>query len=1116
MIDGSLTFDTKIDTKGFTTGTNTIETQAKGLTNTFSKLGGIIAAAFAVDAIVKFSSHAISLASDLQEVQNVVDVSFSEMTYKMEQFADTAIETFGLSQLEAKRTGSSFMAMGKGMNFATDTASDMALSLTGLSADMASFYNVSHSESQTALSAIYTGETETLKRYGILITEVNLEEYARTQGITKSINAMTQQEKVMLRYNYIMGVTKLAQGDFARTSDSWANQTRVLNEVWKEFLITLGQVLIPVLIKTIPYIIAFIRIMDDAVRSMALFFGIDMVKNTPITSGIDDTVNGLGEVTTGAKKAKKEIQKLAGFDELNILAKNNVDEDISDIGSVGGSGAISDIGDIDSLIPDIGSNDIFAESDRIYEDMKHNLQEFGEFVQDVMPVVKTVGGAMVAMWAVNKLLKFIKVLKGLKIIKGISKLWSAFMIPFDEVFSSGAGKLKATSAGVKGLKKALSPLAKLMITIGAAVGSFVFAKDMFEDVAEGTRSWESALALTVPLVGGLAVVVGLLVSPIAGIGVAIAGVVGAIIGYNDGVENMAKISISDFYNDGDTNINDIVDDFQDLSTAITESEDKYLANAEQLDTTQEHLTGVSDEIDILIGKASTMGTTTPEEVAKLKNAFKELADASTTYIKQSTDNLIDFYIANKGALEAQGANVQGMVSILSEGSEQTVQDISSMYDELDTLSGKTDETSLVRIDELTTQILNYTGAVDESKAIIEQLSTKMNDYGKISIIDAETAENSLTNMALIADETITKLSEAKDEAIETIDTLKLNPTDRNLLIEETKAMFEYKENEIMEILSPAFKNVYSQVELASLKATAEATGTRAKGVNPWLDFWNETLFGNSVESTIEKKAVELGGFSVDEILNGVKEKLLEKDGKVDIVDMLLGTSESSGGRSHGGGGTSFGEEIGKDIIDGEVDGIEDNTYLAENAMTQSSTDVIGKAETEYDIHSPSKVFTGIGKNLMLGLANGIKDNSAIAMKNLQTVIDGMLKQLDSFEIQRQISLSKAFTTSTIDPQTGEKRYISKPQFPIPRLATGTVVPANAGEFMAILGDNKRETEIVSPLSTMKQAVAEVLLSMQGGATQGGNITIPIYLGNELIEEIIVTAEQRRLTRSNGR
>lgn len=243
-VDGSLIFDTKVDTKGFNAGTKSIQSTIGGLKSGFVKLGAAIGVAFGVKQLVAFSAQAVETASDLQEVQNVVDTAFGDMAYKMEEFADKAVETYGISKLTAKQTGSTFMAMAKGMGLATSASSDMSIALTGLSADMASFYNVEQSVASTALKSIFTGETETLKQFGVVMTETNLQEFARQQGITKTISKMSQAEKVQLRYNYVMKQTALAQGDFAKTSDGWANQTRILSEHWKEFKATIGNLLL--------------------------------------------------------------------------------------------------------------------------------------------------------------------------------------------------------------------------------------------------------------------------------------------------------------------------------------------------------------------------------------------------------------------------------------------------------------------------------------------------------------------------------------------------------------------------------------------------------------------------------------------------------------------------------------------------------------------------------------------------------------------------------------------------------------------------------------------------------------------------------------------------------
>ena len=370
--DGTITLKTLVDTKGIKTGASQIKSGLSGIGPMLGKIGAAVGIAFGVAALINFGKQSVKLASDLQEVQNVVDVAFGDMTYKMEEFANTAIETYGISRLTAKNTGSSYMAMAVGMGMARDAASDMSLQLTALSADMSSFYNISQDESRVALSAVFTGETETLKRYGILITEVNLQEYARQQGITKSINAMTQQEKVMLRYNYIMQQTALAQGDFARTSLSWANQTRVLTERWNEMktafgeaFISIGTLILPAintLIKGLTYVANLAKV---AAVNIAALFGkkidttsANVAGNTAaISSGLGsaadnaaDTAGGVGDVGKAAKKANKEISKtVAAFDELQILASDAADSAGGGSGGaggggIGGAGGVSEVG----------------------------------------------------------------------------------------------------------------------------------------------------------------------------------------------------------------------------------------------------------------------------------------------------------------------------------------------------------------------------------------------------------------------------------------------------------------------------------------------------------------------------------------------------------------------------------------------------------------------------------------------------------------------------------------------------------------------------------------------------------------------------------------------------
>lgn len=295
----------------------------------------------------KFGSQAIQTASDLEEVQNVVNVSFGSMANEVEAFAKTAIWSFGMSELTAKQTASTFMAMANGMGLAMKDGKNMSLQLTALAGDMASFYNVRQDVAQTALNSIFTGETESLKKFGIVMTEANLSAFALSRGITKSYSAMSQAEKVALRYHYVLKATANAQGDFVRTSGSWANQVRVLKEQFNQLLGILGKGLIQVLTPIVQVLNKLLSYLIAIGNAIAKLFGggkITSISNTlgdasgsagDLNNNIGDASGSLEDANNNAKKLQKTI---ASFDELNVL---NSKDTSSSSGSGGTGGAIS-------------------------------------------------------------------------------------------------------------------------------------------------------------------------------------------------------------------------------------------------------------------------------------------------------------------------------------------------------------------------------------------------------------------------------------------------------------------------------------------------------------------------------------------------------------------------------------------------------------------------------------------------------------------------------------------------------------------------------------------------------------------------------------------------------
>lgn len=188
---------------------------------------------------------AVKLASDTEEAASKTDVVFGIMSAQVKQFADDALNSYGLAEGTALQMASTFGAMATSLGLSQQQAASMSTELTALAADMASFYNVSTDVAQTSLQGIFTGETEALKKFGIVMTQTNLEEFASRQG--KAYSKMSEGEKVLTRYAYVMEATKDAQGDFARTSEGTANSLRVFQESLKELGAAFGEQLLPII-----------------------------------------------------------------------------------------------------------------------------------------------------------------------------------------------------------------------------------------------------------------------------------------------------------------------------------------------------------------------------------------------------------------------------------------------------------------------------------------------------------------------------------------------------------------------------------------------------------------------------------------------------------------------------------------------------------------------------------------------------------------------------------------------------------------------------------------------------------------------------------------------------
>lgn len=394
---------------GFSSGASAVTKKSFSLA---SAIGKVYATYWTLFRGFRLLGDAIDISSSLTEVENVVRQTFGQYESLINNFAKTSIEKFGMSELSAKQFASRFQAMGTALDIPQGKMAKMSIRLTELAGDMASFYDVSQEDIAKSLQSVFSGTTAPMRRYGIDLTQATLKEWALKQGLDANISSMTQAQKAMLRYQYVLAHTTNITGDFARTADTWHNQITMLKENFKALgavvgggLINAFKPFIKVLNAVLQKVISFAEMVTNALGSI---FGwkYEASKGAGLggladdigsaSDGMDDLSNAAGNagkntggIAKNAKKAKKEIQQATrAFDELKVISKQSKDKGSGSGNKGSGSGSGSGAGGSGG-----GDTGKLVQTDTIFKKFKSNikdLEELGESIRAAL--VKAVGG----------------------------------------------------------------------------------------------------------------------------------------------------------------------------------------------------------------------------------------------------------------------------------------------------------------------------------------------------------------------------------------------------------------------------------------------------------------------------------------------------------------------------------------------------------------------------------------------------------------------------------------------------------------------------------------------------------------------------------------------------
>ena len=1075
---GNINLGLNVDYAGFNSQLTGIKKQAEGsLTSAFKGLGKVAAAAFSISAITKFTKSCLDLGSALSEVQNVVDVTFGPQGAKViESFSKSAMSAFGLSELKAKQYTSTLGAMYKSMGLSTDQALGMSVEMTKLAGDMASFYNLDPDEAFNKIRSGISGETEPLKQLGINMSVANLEAFALSKGITASYNSMNQASQAMLRYQYLLSVTSDAQGDFARTSDSWANQTRILKLQFDSLKSTLGQAFITVLT---PVIRVINTLMAKLVQLASIFnsfisrlfgkksggsaLGSAASDASAVESSLsgasgaaDNVSSGLGG---GAKAAKKIKTALAGFDELQILDTKQ-DEDVGG----GGGGATPDLGM--EAFDFEGDTTVLEEATEDINDMHSALDRFLNITGlDTF---------------------FAKIKTGFESVN-----WEGIKNNFKSIGESSIPILEAAAEGaLKVLRSMLSALGSLTSGVVGVVG------DSIEIVSGGIAKF---LANQGPVISEW-------ISEISS-------------KFASGFDNIASIYdtvFQSFRNALASTKSGIEDTISNILTAITNFQ-------MQVGTIW------ADIWQIATGEVLNFVTANQPLIEQFFTSIFELlsqvGNFVATVIQGLATTLSDFW-NNYGKTIWNGivsaiTDIMGWVMKIWTTVLQPV--FSYLFSNLSSLWSAHLQPLVSKVASFVGEVGNFILALWNGilKPVINWI---INTIGPIVVSVANTVISVVKNLIGTISDILGGIIDFLKGIIQFItgvftgDWSKAWEGIKNIFggfCDVIKSLFSGLVNILKSLLSGLaniFKSIWNGIK-STVVSIANAIATTLSNIwtsiknvvstifnaikNLFSTIWNSikstvTTIVNGIATTLSNVWTSIKN-TVSTVFNAVKSTFstIWNSIKSTVTTIVNGISTT---------------------ISNVFNSVKNSVSTIWNSIKTTISNVINGISTTI-----SNVFNSI-KNTLSTVLNSIKSTftsvwnaiSTAVKTPINAIIGGINKLITG------LNRIKIDIPSWVPVLGGKQFGFNIPQ--IPKLAQGGIVSA---PMIAQVGDNPRSSEVVSPLHELIPMITNAVSAAVAAAfaaapaREEGDINIPIYLNDSLLDDVIVTAEQRRKLRTGG-
>ena len=922
--------------------------------------------------------------NDYIETLNLFNVTMGDSAEAARKYANTVQEAMGIDVAEWMQNQGVFKNLVSGFGVAEEAANTMSQNLTQLSYDMASFFNTDVETAFDKLSSAMSGQVKGLREFGIDTTVASLQEYALARGIDAKVRSMTQAEKSMLRYNYIMEKSIIMQGDMARTIITPANALRILSAQFTQLKRALGNIISVVVTQFIPYVQAMVRVLTDAANAIANFFGFELPTidySGFDTTGYADELEEGEDAINGTSDTLKKIKKqLMGFDELNIISNPETDSANSDNSS---SGVLNmPVRDYDFL-KGLDTSAV----DELYKKLKKlvsPLKKVWNYLVDYEDTLKAIGG----------------IIAGFAIVKGLKKVGTAllalgfvdyFVEGFTVAKSVGVGFFRSIGEGIENVRYNLSGLQKALIVVVAGIVEFFAIKDSVKALVEGTDN-VAANIVTIGVVAGAAATAMYVALGPAGLAVAaVVGLAGALVGVMEGMNTLEQKFINTVVFDGyGLAIGEITGLLEGLwesiatkSKHINELGDKVKANDEKI---TQSLGGITTYMGII----QNTGTITSEQAQAMSDDVAALAKSIKENIGYNSTVVFETFAAvSTSTADTLGVDVAYMTKIL-----QTFQ--KTFSDKVVELEGQAQGylTRLANGEILSDaelkdfqDTLSYLNEMSgQTYANQQEIKRALENIADVNFGNVEEAQQAITDIANLGQTMTTELDEAYNNTLHSIETLEGQAKamfDRGDLSVEAynqfadvmksyregiKAGYEAEKENINNQLYTVYDYIGDQVAAESVKVYDEAIANW-DNLNIVQRMWyiNKHAYADEMMSEFKKNI----GDPIIESFEGVGTSVAQEAESMmqNFYDAVLTSAEY-----HTFPTSKELKKSALEAIAGYAQGIKENESKSTVAFEEMIKTGLNAVKEAQDSHSPSKEFEKLGRDAVLGYEVGIDNN----------------------------------------------------------------------------------------------------------------------------------------------